>query len=190
MSNNLVTTVLGKESSKFCVLSLLSLNYLRVVAGLFVVGWTPGFVLLPLILGFLVSLTFMCLKMALSPVSSPLLNWNLHLWRNLTEPEIQEFADLSDILHQFQPSPSNCDSRIWTISPSGTFTVSSFFSAISSSPFTPPFLFKPSLSFQSSRISSEISLESWAYFRYYPVLLPSPNPPTQFLPPLSISWSI
>lgn len=54
-------------------------------------------------------------------------NWNFHLRRNLTDPEIQEFVVFSDILHQVQPPSSSSNSRIWTLSPSGSFSVSSSF---------------------------------------------------------------
>lgn len=61
------------------------------------------------------------------------------LLETLTDLEIQEFAVLSDMLLQFQPSPISSDSGIWSISLSGTFSVSSSFHAISSRPFPPSF---------------------------------------------------
>lgn len=70
-------------------------------------------------------------------------DWNLHLWRNHRDPKIQEYAELSAILQQFQALVTRNDSRIWTISPSGIFSVSSFFSTISSNPVGPPFPYNP-----------------------------------------------
>lgn len=70
---------------------------------------------------------------------SPPSDWSLFLWRNLKEPEIQEYVELSAILQQFQPSVSQSDTRMWTISSSGIFPVSSFFSALSSNQVASPF---------------------------------------------------
>lgn len=66
-------------------------------------------------------------------------DWNLHLRRNLRDPVIQEYAELLAIPLPFQPFASRSDSRTWTISPSGIFSVSSFSSAISSNPVAPTF---------------------------------------------------
>lgn len=73
MYNRPFTAALGKELFKLCLLSSLSVNFLWVVAVLFAFGWTPGSILFLSNLGFLVSSICLFLKMALSPVSSPLL---------------------------------------------------------------------------------------------------------------------
>lgn len=72
MYNRPFTAALGKELFKLCLLSSLSVNFLWVVAVLFAFGWTPGSILFLSNLGFLVSSICLFLKMALSPVSSPL----------------------------------------------------------------------------------------------------------------------
>lgn len=72
---------------------------------------------------------------------------------------------------------------MWTIFPFGTFSVSSFFSAISSNPIT-PFLYKPMwfLSYQSTRVFMENCMESWPYPRRYPIPLPSAYCSQKLLP--------
>lgn len=68
--------------------------------------------------------------------------WNLHLRMNLRGPEIQEYTDFSAIVQQLQPSVTRRDYRTRNIPPSGTFSVSSFFFAISSNPVAPLFPYK------------------------------------------------
>lgn len=54
--------------------------------------------------------------------------------------EILKFLSLSTLIDQFHRSPSTLDSRVWSLSPSGVFSISSFFLALKF-PLLPPFLF-------------------------------------------------
>lgn len=108
--------------------------------------------------------------------------WSLHLRMNLRDLEIQEYTELSAILQQLQPSVTRTYYRTWTIPPSGTFSVSSFFLTISSNPVAPLFPFSLSgfsFLFQSTRISLENCMEQWPYLRcyqsFYPHLTLLPN---------------
>lgn len=57
----------------------------------------------------------------------------------LRESEIEEFVKFSALIQEFQTVPSHSNARVWSLSSSGVFSVSSFFAAISSTPTASPF---------------------------------------------------
>ena len=58
-------------------------------------------------------------------------NWGPTFRRNLTETEENNFSSLLDSLSQVSSNLNAVDYRIWTASKEGTFSISSFFTAIS-----------------------------------------------------------
>ncbi|KAJ9697352.1 hypothetical protein PVL29_009249 [Vitis rotundifolia] len=70
------------------------------------------------------------------PISSILgstrpFSWNFNFRRNLSDPEIEDLESLMRSLDRLHLSPSVPDMRSWSLSPSGLFTVKSFFLALS-----------------------------------------------------------
>ncbi|KAJ9687808.1 hypothetical protein PVL29_013851 [Vitis rotundifolia] len=70
------------------------------------------------------------------PISSILsstrpFSWNFNFRRNLSESEIEDLESLMRSLDHFHLSPSVPDMRSWSLSPTGLFTVKSFFLALS-----------------------------------------------------------
>ncbi|KAJ9685133.1 hypothetical protein PVL29_017245 [Vitis rotundifolia] len=70
------------------------------------------------------------------PISSILgstrpFSWNFNFRRNLSDPEIEDLESLMRSLDHFHLSPSAPDMRSWSLSPTGLFTVKSFFLALS-----------------------------------------------------------
>ncbi|RVW93506.1 hypothetical protein CK203_035092 [Vitis vinifera] len=55
--------------------------------------------------------------------------WNFNFRRNLTDSEIEDLESLMRSLDRLHISPSVPDKRSWSLSPSGLFTVKSFFLA-------------------------------------------------------------
>ncbi|RVW28239.1 hypothetical protein CK203_083670 [Vitis vinifera] len=55
------------------------------------------------------------------------LSWNFNFRRNLTDSEIDLFQRLMSSLNSVLLSPSSSDSRAWSLSSSGSFSVKSFF---------------------------------------------------------------
>ncbi|RVW37832.1 hypothetical protein CK203_087876 [Vitis vinifera] len=58
------------------------------------------------------------------------LSWNFNFRRNLTDSEIDLLQRLMSSLHSVLLSPSSSDSRAWSLSSSGSFSVKSFFLCI------------------------------------------------------------
>ncbi|RVW14640.1 Transposon TX1 uncharacterized 149 kDa protein [Vitis vinifera] len=78
-----------------------------------------------------------------APISSILgysrpFSWNFNFRRNLTDSEIEDLESLMRSLDRLHISPSVPDKRSWSISPSGLFTVKSFFLALSQYSESPP----------------------------------------------------
>ncbi|RVW87835.1 putative ribonuclease H protein [Vitis vinifera] len=78
-----------------------------------------------------------------APISSILgysrpFSWNFNFCRNLTDSEIEDLESLMRSLDRLHLSPSVPDKRSWSISPSGLFTVKSFFLALSQYSESPP----------------------------------------------------
>ncbi|KAJ9691733.1 hypothetical protein PVL29_013809 [Vitis rotundifolia] len=70
------------------------------------------------------------------PISSILgstrpFSWNFNFRRNLSDSEIEDLESLMQSLDRLHLSPSVPDMRSWSLSPSGLFTVKSFFLALS-----------------------------------------------------------
>ncbi|RVW89791.1 hypothetical protein CK203_034414 [Vitis vinifera] len=65
-------------------------------------------------------------------------SWNFNFRRNLTDSEIEDLESLMRSLDRLHISPSVPDKRSWSISPSGLFTVKSFFLALSQHSESPP----------------------------------------------------
>ncbi|RVX16773.1 LINE-1 retrotransposable element ORF2 protein [Vitis vinifera] len=59
------------------------------------------------------------------------LSWNFNFRRNLTDSEIDLLQKLMSSLNSVLLSPSSSDSRAWSLSSSGSFSVKSFFYALS-----------------------------------------------------------
>ena len=58
-------------------------------------------------------------------------SWNLNFHRNLSNSEIEDLEGLMRSLDALHLSPSVLDARFWPLSPSGLFSVKSFFLALS-----------------------------------------------------------
>lgn len=112
----------------------------------------------------------------------PLLNGIYIFERILEIPNFRNIWNFQLSSNNFQPSVTRTNSRMWTISPSDTLSVPSFFSAISSNPVASPSPFPPlSLSLSPYKVQGfflDNCMEPWPYFRCYPILLPSPHPLT------------
>lgn len=86
--------------------------------------------------------------------------WDLHFCRNLRDSEINDLVNLVAVLHSFRLLHPLSDSILWTPSPSGTFSISSFFFVISSFPPSPPFPYRTLWFSLSPSKSSSFPLES------------------------------
>ena len=78
-----------------------------------------------------------------APISSILgysrpFSWNFNFRRNLTDSEIEDLESLMRSLDRLHISPLVPDKRSWSLSPSGIFTVKSFFLALSQYSESPP----------------------------------------------------
>ena len=77
------------------------------------------------------------------PISSILgftrpFSWNINFRRNLSDSEIEDLEGLMWSLDRLHISPLVPDKRSWSLSPSGFFTVKSFFLALSQYSKSPP----------------------------------------------------
>lgn len=72
---------------------------------------------------FLVFLIHRLLKMLVSDFCITPHNWDYYFRRPLPEPKIAEFAVLSTLIRDLHPSFSRFDSRNWSPTSSGTFSV-------------------------------------------------------------------
>ena len=87
------------------------------------------------------------------------LAWNLNFRRNLTDSEIDLLQRLMSSLSSVRFSPSLADSRAWSLSSSGLFTVKSFFLALSK--VSNPNLFLPAKFLWSSKVPSKVKALAW-----------------------------
>ncbi|RVW15777.1 LINE-1 retrotransposable element ORF2 protein [Vitis vinifera] len=87
------------------------------------------------------------------------LAWNLNFRRNLTDSEIDLLQRLMSSLSSVRFSPSLADSRAWSLSSSGLFTVKSFFLALSK--VSNPILFLPAKFLWSSKVPSKVKALAW-----------------------------
>ena len=87
------------------------------------------------------------------------LAWNLNFRRNLTDSEIDLLQRLMSSLSLVRFSPSLADSRAWSLSSSGLFTVKSFFLALSK--VSNPILFLPAKFLWSSKAPSKVKALAW-----------------------------
>lgn len=58
-------------------------------------------------------------------------NMNFHFYRNIKDSGIDELSSLLNLIQNFHLSPLSSDCRSWSLSASGLFSVSSFFSTLS-----------------------------------------------------------
>nr|CAN63022.1 hypothetical protein VITISV_042518 [Vitis vinifera] len=87
------------------------------------------------------------------------LAWNLNFRRNLTDSEIDLLQRLMSSLSSVRFSPSLADSRVWSLSSSGLFSVKSFFLALSK--VSNPILFLPAKFLWSSKVPSKVKALAW-----------------------------
>nr|CAN75609.1 hypothetical protein VITISV_002943 [Vitis vinifera] len=87
------------------------------------------------------------------------LSWNFNFRRNLTDSEIDLFQRLMSSLHSVLLSPSSSDSRAWSLSSSGSFSVKSFFYALSKD--SNPLMFLPAKFLWSSKVPSKVKALAW-----------------------------
>ncbi|RVW97046.1 hypothetical protein CK203_032332 [Vitis vinifera] len=87
------------------------------------------------------------------------LAWNLNFRRNLTDSEIDLLQRLMSSLSSVRFSPSLADSRAWSLSSSGLFTVKSFFLALSK--VSNPILFLSAKFLWSSKVPSKVKALAW-----------------------------
>ena len=90
--------------------------------------------------------------------SSPL-SWNFNFRRNLTDSEIDLLQILMSSLSFVLFSPSSSDSRAWSLSSLGLFSVKSFFLALSK--VSNPILFLPTKFLWSSKAPSKVKALTW-----------------------------
>lgn len=62
---------------------------------------------------------------------SPSSDWDFHFRRNLRDPEVVELSSLLILLRNSHLSPSHSDARLWSLTSSVLFFVSSLFSVLS-----------------------------------------------------------
>lgn len=109
----------------------------------------------------------------ISSFASPSSVWDLQFRRNLTIQEVQEFLALSNVINHFRLSRSTPDSGIWSPSPSGSFSVSYFLSALSSPASEVPFPHKSIwFALAHSKVQAffvESCLESCPYLKCPPI---------------------
>ncbi|RVW90769.1 putative ribonuclease H protein [Vitis vinifera] len=87
------------------------------------------------------------------------LSWNFNFRRNLTDSEIDLLQRLMSSLHSVLLSPSSSDSRAWSLSSSGSFSVKSFFYALSKD--SNPLMFLPAKFLWSSKVPSKVKALAW-----------------------------
>ncbi|KAJ9680549.1 hypothetical protein PVL29_019768 [Vitis rotundifolia] len=87
------------------------------------------------------------------------LSWNFNFRRNLTDSEIELLQSLMLSLSSVRLSPSSADSRVWSLSSSGLFSVRSFFLALSK--VSNPILFLPAKFLWSSKAPSKVKALAW-----------------------------
>ncbi|RVX22450.1 putative ribonuclease H protein [Vitis vinifera] len=87
------------------------------------------------------------------------LSWNFNFRRNLTDSKIDLLQRLMSSLNSVLLSPSSSDSRAWSLSSSGSFSVKSFFSALSKVPN--PLMFLPAKFLWSSKVPSKVKALAW-----------------------------
>ncbi|RVW58950.1 Retrovirus-related Pol polyprotein from transposon RE1 [Vitis vinifera] len=87
------------------------------------------------------------------------LSWNFNFCRNLTDSEIDLLQRLMSSLHSVLLSPSSSDSRAWSLSSSGSFSVKSFFYALSKD--SNPLMFLPAKFLWSSKVPSKVKALAW-----------------------------
>ncbi|RVW16200.1 putative ribonuclease H protein [Vitis vinifera] len=87
------------------------------------------------------------------------LSWNFNFRRNLTDSEIDFLQRLMSSLHSVLLSPSSSDSRAWSLSSSGSFSVKSFFYALSKD--SNPLMFLPAKFLWSSKVPSKVKTLAW-----------------------------
>ena len=87
------------------------------------------------------------------------LSWNFNFRPNLTDSEIDLLQRLMSSLHSVLLSPSSSDSRAWSLSSSGSFSVKSFFSALSKVPN--PLMFLPAKFLWSSKVPLKVKALAW-----------------------------
>ncbi|KAL6346450.1 hypothetical protein AAG906_033246 [Vitis piasezkii] len=87
------------------------------------------------------------------------LSWNFNFRRNLTDSEIDLLQRLMSSLHSVLLSPSSSDSRAWSLSSSGSFSVKSFFNALSKD--SNPLMFLPAKFLWSSKVPSKVKALAW-----------------------------
>ncbi|RVX09326.1 LINE-1 retrotransposable element ORF2 protein [Vitis vinifera] len=84
---------------------------------------------------------------------------NFNFRRNLTDSEIDLLQRLMSSLHSVLLSPSSSDSRAWSLSSSGSFSVKSFFYALSKD--SNPLVFLPAKFLWSSKVPSKVKALAW-----------------------------
>ncbi|RVW53008.1 putative ribonuclease H protein [Vitis vinifera] len=87
------------------------------------------------------------------------LSWNFNFRCNLTDSEIDLLQRLMSSLGFVLFSPSSSDSRAWSLSSSGLFSMKSFFLALSK--VSNPLLFLPAKFLWSSKVPSKIKALAW-----------------------------
>ena len=87
------------------------------------------------------------------------LSWNFNFRRNLMDSEIDLLQRLMSSLNSVLFSPSSSDSRAWSLSSSGLFSVKSFFLALSK--VSNPILFLPAKFLWSSKAPSKVKALTW-----------------------------
>ncbi|RVW99862.1 Transposon TX1 uncharacterized 149 kDa protein [Vitis vinifera] len=87
------------------------------------------------------------------------LAWNLNFRHNLIDSEIDLLQRLMSSLSSVRFSPSLADSRAWSLSSSGLFSVKSFFLALSK--VSNPILFLPAMFLWSSKVPSKVKALAW-----------------------------
>nr|CAN74795.1 hypothetical protein VITISV_041690 [Vitis vinifera] len=87
------------------------------------------------------------------------LSWNFNFCRNLTDSEIDLLQRLMSSIHSVLLSPSSSDSRAWSLSSSGSFSVKSFFYALSRD--SNPLMFLPAKFLWSSKVPSKVKALAW-----------------------------
>ncbi|RVX15460.1 hypothetical protein CK203_009316 [Vitis vinifera] len=87
------------------------------------------------------------------------LSWNFYFRRNLTDSEIDLLQRLMSSLNSVLLSPFSSDSRAWSLSSSGSFSVKSFFYALSK--VSNPLMFLPAKFLWSSKVPSKVKALAW-----------------------------
>ncbi|RVX17758.1 putative ribonuclease H protein [Vitis vinifera] len=87
------------------------------------------------------------------------LSWNFNFRRNLTDSEIDLLQRLMSSLNSVLLSPSSSDSRVWSLSSSSSFSVKSFFYALSK--VSNPLMFLPAKFLWSSKVPSKVKALAW-----------------------------